>query len=102
METNISPYIYFGTDKASATEIPPRKAPHVRIGIALFSKAFLFFRKVIGSQTDINLANKTIAMAIHPSQKSVRLNATINISKPIKRNNIAFINSSINSQNLAR
>ena len=41
-----------GSDNARATEIPPRKPPHVKIGIAFFSKTVLYFRSEIGIATE--------------------------------------------------
>src|SRR5665213_1289336 len=100
METNICPYIYLGTDKANATEMPPRNAPHVRMGIVFFAKEFLYFNNVIGSHTEISRANKTIKIVMQPSDNKVRLKGTRSISNPIRRNKTAFITSSIISQNL--
>ena len=86
IETNISPYIYFGTDKARATEIPPRKAPHVSMGIVIFANDFLYRNSVIGSHTEIKRPNNTMTTVIQPSANKVPLNGMMSISNPINKN----------------
>ena len=63
--------MYFGTVNASATEIPPRNAAQVNIGIALFSNELFLFKTIIGSETEINLAKRTITIAMRSELKSL-------------------------------
>ena len=48
METSTSLIADLGSDNANATEIPPLKPPHVKIGMAFFSKTALYLNKEIG------------------------------------------------------
>ena len=40
--------MFEGTDRASATEIPPLKPPHVKIGIIFLSKDLLSLKNKVG------------------------------------------------------
>src|ERR1043166_3582363 len=56
--------IWPGSDKASATEMPPLNPPHVSIAIEFFSNARLKDKRKIGIETASHLASKTTGIAI--------------------------------------
>jgi hypothetical protein len=51
METSTSLIADLGSDNANATEIPPLRPPHVKIGMAFFSKTALYLNKEMGMAT---------------------------------------------------
>src|SRR3954447_9187521 len=83
------------SDNANATEMPPRKPPQVNIVMAFLSKLLLCFNTTMGSATDNNRAASTIIMVAPHNQSSLLVKGITSISKPISKNKMAFITSSI-------
>ena len=89
-----------GSDRARATEMPPRRPPHVSTGMAPLVKVRLSPSTVSGVATLMKRAAITTGTAAAMTSAICPVIARAMTSKPMIRNSTAFRISSISDQNL--